>query len=123
MQLLKAMQMKTIVGLKKIRMRSIHGFHDFEKIIENDFEVSIECHFDDNGMDFLDYSLLYNKLETVFGATTRIEYIEIINKKIIESLINDFAFLNKIKIKTTKLFPPLHKFEGKGSMVITLWKK
>ena len=114
--------MKTVVALENVKFYAYHGYYEQEKKVGNEFEITVKCQFKEAGNEFLNYEILYALVDEVMRASG-LDFLEDINKAIIDRILIKYTYLHKIKIKTIKLAPPIARFKGKGTSVKNVWKK
>jgi dihydroneopterin aldolase len=114
--------MKTVVGLKKVNFYAKHGYYEQEKSTGNHFEITLKCFFKAKNGLFINYENLYEMVNNIMKAES-IDYIETINELIIDAVIKQYSFVEKIKIATIKTTAPISGFNGKGTLVKMTWKK
>lgn len=98
--------------LENMEFHAFHGCMEHEKNIGNTFLVSIKIKIDttqagvsDNLEDTLNYQLIYDVIRTQMEIRSNL--IEHLARRIIDAVMERFDQINSIKLKLTKLNPPL----------------
>lgn len=98
------------VAITNARFFSPIGYYEEERILGNEFYVTLEVNFkiaaiksDDLGRT-LNYELLYSVLQSTMAQERKL--LESAAHEIIEKLCLDFDFLDSIKIEIRKMSPP-----------------
>lgn len=95
-----------------MKFHAYHGCFDFEKRDGNTFLVSVEMDLDtdisgntDNLEDTLNYQEVYVVVKREMEIPSNL--IEHVGQRILDALINEFPKLKSVKVKLSKLNPPL----------------
>ena len=111
------------VLLENIVFHAHHGVFEEETIIGGKFEVNIEVQTNfSNSMksDKLEGTIDYSKLYAIVEEEMKVpsQLLEHVGNRIIEKIRNSFSQTDKIKIKISKLNPPISGEIGKVSIEI-----
>jgi len=100
------------VGLEGVKFNAAIGFFEEERIFKNNFLVDVDVLFTQNDntqtedlSQTLDYSLLFDICEQEFAKESLL--IETVAQQILNKIISDFSFVEKVHVKIKKLNPPL----------------
>lgn len=100
------------ITLQNMKFHAYHGCFDFEKRDGNTFLVSVELELDtylpgmtDNLEDTLNYQEVYDAVKGEMEIPSNL--IEHVAQRILDALIREFPKLKSVKVKLTKLNPPL----------------
>ena len=95
-----------------MKFHAYHGCFDFEKRDGNTFLVSVEMDLDtdisgktDNLEDTLNYQEVYDVAKREMEIPSNL--LEHVGQRILDTLINEFTKLKSVKVKLSKLNPPL----------------
>ena len=95
-----------------MKFHAYHGCFDFEKRDGNTFLVSVEMDLDtdisgktDNLEDTLNYQEVYDVAKREMEIPSNL--LEHVGQRILDTLINEFPKLKSVKVKLSKLNPPL----------------
>lgn len=98
--------------LENMEFHAFHGVLEHEKQLGNRFLVTVEMDVDtteagrtDDLNDTLNYQLVYDAISEEMRIPS--ELIEHISQRIINKLKNEFPQIQKLKLKLSKLSPPL----------------
>lgn len=99
--------------VKNIRFRSRHGYHDFERVVGNNFEVDLIFKTDlakagetDNLDHTLDYSAACSVVEDVMHGEP-VQLIETLLSRIGEQLMQQFSDIRFLEVRLRKFTPPM----------------
>lgn len=99
--------------IKNLRFKSRHGYHDFERVVGNLFEVDIEFEIElapagesDNLDDTLDYSKACAIVEDVMNSEP-VLLIETLLAQIGDQLMEEYPQIQKLDVRLRKLAPPM----------------
>lgn len=111
------------VVLENLIFHSYHGVFEEEQTIGGKFEVNIELETDfsqsmvTDALDgTIDYSKVYDLIAQEMGKKSKL--IEHLGKRIIDVLYENFKEIHFIKLKISKLNPPISGEIGRVSIVI-----
>lgn len=114
--------MHTIL-LENMKFYAQHGFFEEENIIGGQFELTIELKTDfsksmtsDELEGTVDYSKVYSIVEEEMKTVSKL--LEHLGKRIIDRLYKTFPEIKKIKLKISKLNPPITGDIERVSIVI-----
>lgn len=103
---------RTTIEFNKIRFYARHGVMEQERIVGNDFEVSIRVNYpfnaameSDNLNDTLNYATLYETVKAEMDIPSRL--LEHVAARIINSISIAFPKISGGAVKVTKLTPPI----------------
>jgi len=109
--------------LEKVFFTANHGVFDEETIIGARFEVNLEIETDfsksaksDDLTGTVDYSKVYEAVEEEMKSPSKL--IEHLGQRIIDRLYKDFTTIQFIRLKISKLNPPIKGQIAKVSIVI-----
>jgi dihydroneopterin aldolase len=104
--------MGTLV-VKNLRFRSRHGYHDFERVVGNTFEVDLKFKTDlskagesDKLEDTLDYSTACTIVEDVMNGEP-VHLVETLLARIGEQLMDEFSEVEFLEVALRKFHPPM----------------
>lgn len=102
----------TKIILEKMEFYSFIGVFEEEKKIGSQFEVDIEFELKENNKkitDELDKTIDYSKVYDLvkIEMQQKVNLIEYMAQKIIDTIYSNFNDLQKIKVKISKLSPPI----------------
>lgn len=102
----------TIIRLNEMKFHAHHGFFDFEKQLGNTFvvDVSMVLNTDlaqqsDNLDDTLNYQEVYDVVKQEMEISSNL--LEHVIQRIFSSIKNNFPQIKHLKVKLSKLNPPL----------------
>jgi dihydroneopterin aldolase len=102
----------SIIAIEDMSFYSYHGCFKEEATIGTNFKVDLylECNTEkaeksDKVSDTVDYSAVYQVVKQQMEKPSHL--LEAVARRIIESIKNTFPQIKKIKVKVTKLNPPL----------------
>ncbi len=102
----------SIITLQNMKFHAYHGCLDFEKRDGNTFLVSVEMKLDtylagitDNLEDTLNYQEVYDVVKREMEIPSNL--IEHVARRILDALVKSFPQIETLKLKLTKLNPPL----------------
>lgn len=100
------------ITLQNMKFHAYHGCFDFEKRDGNTFLVSVEMELDtylpemtDKLEDTLNYQEVYDVVKHEMDIPSNL--IEHVGKRILDALIKEFPQIKSLKVKLSKLNPPL----------------
>ena len=98
--------------LENMEFHAFHGCLDHEKQLGNTFIVSVNMDLStdkagksDELHDTLNYQLVYDVVKEQMEIPSKL--IEHVGQRILDSIFNDFPQIKKLKVKLSKLNPPL----------------
>ncbi len=101
-----------IISIENMRFYAYHGCFEQERIIGTKFLVSIHIQTDtskaqqtDDIKDTLDYSKAYSIVKQQMDIPSHL--LENVVQRIIQALKESFTQIDKIKVKVSKLNPPV----------------
>lgn len=109
--------------LENMEFHAFHGVLEHEKQLGNRFLITVEMDVDttkagmtDDLNDTLNYQLVYDAIAEEMRISS--ELIEHISQRIIDKLKNEFPQIQKLKLKLSKLSPPLGGKSEKVSILL-----
>jgi len=100
------------IAIEGMKFYAYHGFYDEEQKIGADYVVDIYVHTnfskaaqEDSLFDTINYETIYLVAKIEMNKSTRL--LETIAERIMSSLKNKFNTIQKIKIRISKLHPPV----------------
>ncbi len=109
--------------LENMTFHAKHGVFEEEQIIGGNFQVDIEMETDftesmktDNLNGTIDYSKVYTLIEQQLKIPSKL--IEHLGKRIIDLLYAEFPSIQHIKLKVSKLNPPISGEIDRVSIII-----
>lgn len=103
--------MKTTITLEKMRFHAFHGVMEQERLVGNEFEVSLAVKYDferamssDNLADTLNYAALYDVVKSEMDVPSKL--LEHVAGRIINSVKGTFPEIEGGVIEVKKLTPP-----------------
>ena len=113
-----------MIGLEGMYFRAGHGFYEEEQLVGNDFEVDVFLDVDvtwaatrDDLFQTVNYELVHHICYAELKEPTRL--IETIALRIAERLHEQFPQVQGIRIKVSKLHPPLGHKVARASIELT----
>lgn len=98
--------------LENMEFHAFHGCMEHEKNIGNTFLVTVKIDIDttqagtsDSLEDTLNYQLIYDVIRTEMGIRSNL--IEHLARRIVDAVMDQFEQIKSVKLKLTKLNPPL----------------
>lgn len=98
--------------LENMEFHAFHGCMEHEKNIGNTFLVTVKINIDttqagtsDSLEDTLNYQLIYDVIRTEMGIRSNL--IEHLARRIVDAVMDQFEQIKSVKLKLTKLNPPL----------------
>jgi dihydroneopterin aldolase len=114
------------VALHDVRFFAYHGFYPEEQKIGSVFYVDIETYFhpdkkiSDDLMNTLNYERLFAIADAAMAQTSKL--IETVAERILQELIHEFPYLERISVGIRKMHPPLAGEVG-ASVVNLSWTR
>ncbi|NLI72272.1 MAG: dihydroneopterin aldolase [Bacteroidales bacterium] len=100
------------ISLQNMKFHAYHGCLDFEKRDGNTFLVSVEMELDtsfaeetDNLKDTLNYQEVYDVIKREMEIPSNL--IEHVGRRILNAIKESFPEIKSLKVKLSKLNPPL----------------
>lgn len=113
-----------IIGLEGMYFRAGHGFYPEEELVGNDFIVDLfievntdSAAFDDDLFQTVNYEMAHHICLSEMRETSRL--IETIAWRISARISEQFPKVTGVKIKVSKLNPPLGHKVGKASIELS----
>jgi dihydroneopterin aldolase len=111
------------IHLHHLEFFAFHGLYEEERIVGNNFMVSIDVDFESDDIissisDTIDYSVVYEIVKKRMLIPT--DLIEVVAEEISNAIHKDFPQIKQIKIFIQKSNPPVIGF--KGSVGVSLQK-
>lgn len=103
------------IHLHHLEFFAHHGLYEEERIVGNNFVVSIDVDFESDEIissisDTIDYSLVYEIVQKRMLIPT--DLIEVVAEDIINAICQKFPQVKQIKISIQKSNPPVIGFKG-----------
>ncbi|HLN73010.1 MAG TPA: dihydroneopterin aldolase [Prolixibacteraceae bacterium] len=102
----------TIIEIEGMEFYAFHGHFDVEKIAGNRFLVSLQIEADlskaaysDRLEDTLDYQKAYRAVKEEMAIPS--DLLENVSYRIISRIKNEFPEASKVKVKVSKMTPPM----------------
>jgi len=102
----------SFIFLENMEFRAFHGCLEFEQQLGNTFVVSLcmglnteQAGRTDNLEDTLNYQLVYDTVKEQMEIPSKL--IEHAGQRILDSVFGKFPQINELKVKLSKLNPPL----------------
>lgn len=113
----------TTILLENMEFHAHHGVLEHEKKFGNNFVVNLEMQLDtskagttDDLNDTLNYQLVYDAITEEMAIPS--ELIEHVSQRIVDKLMNSFSQIQSLKLKLSKLNPPLGGKVDRVSIVL-----
>lgn len=104
------------IEINNLKFHGYHGFYSEEKILGNDFELSVHVFYRPHVVpvtsihDTIDYTDLYDLIKS--RMNTPFELLETLVSKMAHEIIEKFELAEKVIISIRKINPPIRSFEG-----------
>lgn len=115
-----------IIELEGMRFYAWHGYYESERIIGNEFLVDVTIETDcslaaksDKLEDALNYQAVFDLVKKEMQVISHL--LEHVANRILDTLFMEFPKVQGIKVKISKLNPPMGGQVEKAS--ITMWRK
>lgn len=112
------------VSLNDVHLFGYHGVLDQEKIVGNDFSITINVNYltkriiTDELDDTISYVDIYDVLTEEFFKPS--DLLENLAGRIIDSIINKWRFIHSADVAITKLSPPIPNFCGSATVKLSI---
>lgn len=100
------------IALHGLRFHAFHGVLEQERIVGNDYEVTIRMDYDfsraaatDDVADALNYAEVYEVVKRVMAEPCRL--IERVAWRMAEALLNEFPLADNAEVRLVKRNPPM----------------
>lgn len=111
------------IKLENMRLYGYHGVLPQEKCVGAEFEVDVEicmppaqgC-YTDTIIDTINYAEIYKIVNREFNIPS--DLLEHVVERIADAISNQWPAICSIKVKLTKLAPPIPGFNGKASVTL-----
>lgn len=117
--------MLRIIEVNGIQCYAFHGCMPEEKKTGGKYLVDVAVYYDfenaansDNLKDTVDYCTIYNIVQKEMSIPTKL--IESVAKKMAVSIKSNFNAIEKIKVRVTKLSPPINGLVDNVSVIYEL---
>lgn len=105
----------TTIALEGMRFYAYHGYYEEEQVIGNHFVVDVYVHLlqvrtaveNDDLPGTVNYEMLYEIVRLEMKNTAKL--LETVANKILERILKQFPFVNKVEVRISKRQPP---FDG-----------
>ena len=105
------------IELSRLRFFAGHGMYEEEMKVGNEFEVDLAVSSEPiipvihHIQETVNYAVLFEMVRAQMNRPRRL--LETLAMEIVEEVHTKFPQTREINITITKLFPPIHNFEGK----------
>jgi 7,8-dihydroneopterin aldolase/epimerase/oxygenase len=111
----------TTIHLHQLRFFSFHGVHEEERVLGNEYEVSVDIDFDAGKRavvleDTLNYAEVYELIRERMNIPTPL--LETIGEDIANGVKARFPFVAAIAVCIYKQYPPIKAIEGRVGVSI-----
>lgn len=114
----------TIIELENMEFQAFHGCYPLEKVVGNRFLVNVtieadlrEAVYSDAVGDTINYLTVFETVRKQMAITSNI--LENVAGRIVEAIYDDYTQCKKVKVKVSKLAPPLGGKIEKVSVTVT----
>ena len=104
--------MLRIIALEGMRFHTFIGNHPEEKLLVNEIEISLHLSLDDKSAgesddikNTIDYEQVYSLVQKI--VSEKVSLLETLAQKIIAKLSESYSNLVSMRIRVSKLHPPL----------------
>lgn len=109
--------------IENIKIYAYHGCLKAENIIGSDYLIDLEVDLDyseASKTDNLNYTVSYADINLVIHEEMKIIscLLEHVAQRIIDRILNDFSKINAVKIKLSKINPPMGGDVEKASIIM-----
>jgi len=101
-----------LIEIEGMHFYAYHGHFETEQIVGNDFIVDLQIDTDckkaglsDNLDDALNYQVVYTVIKNVMSIKSRL--LENVAQRILDALFAEFPNLENVKVKVSKINPPM----------------
>ena len=101
-----------LIEIEGMHFYAYHGHFKTEQIVGNDFIIDLQINTDctvaavsDNLEDALNYQAVYELVKNEMAKKSRL--LENVAKRILDTLFDEFSNIEKVKIKVSKMNPPM----------------
>jgi len=101
-----------VIEIEGMKFYAYHGHFEAEKVVGNWFEVNIRIETDsgkaaesDKLEDALNYQTVYERIKMTMQQKSAL--LENVAKRILDELYDQFPSIQKIRVKISKLNPPM----------------
>ncbi len=101
-----------VIKIEGMRFYAFHGHFEAEQIVGNEFLIDIKINTDctkaaetDNLENALNYQSVYEIIQQQMDIKSKL--LENVAKRILDALYLEFSKIEKIKLKISKLNPPM----------------
>ncbi len=112
-----------IIELEGMHFFAYHGFYESERVAGNEFIVDVTIETDcspaaksDNLEDALNYQLVYDLVKREMEVKSHL--LEHVANRIVDALYNQFKKVQSIKVKVSKMNPPMGGQIKKASVTL-----
>ncbi len=112
-----------IIELEGMHFYAYHGFYESERVAGNEFRVDVTIETDcslaaksDNLEDALNYQTVFDRVKEEMQAKSNL--LEHLANRILDALFNEFPASQYIKVKVSKLNPPMGGQVEKASITL-----
>ena len=112
-----------IIELEGMNFFAYHGYYESERMAGNEFTVDVTIETDcspaaksDNLEDALNYQLVYDVVKQQMQIKSHL--LEHVAGRILDALCNEFTKVQRIKVKVSKMNPPMGGEVKKASITL-----
>lgn len=104
------------ICLQNLRFFAFHGLHEEEKIIGNDFEVSVSIHYHPQTpviqelQETIDYGSVYALVKNEMSKPELL--LETWVMQTANAILQNYALAESVRVCLKKMHPPIANFEG-----------
>lgn len=116
-----------IIDIEGMHFYAYHGFYESERVAGNEFLVDVSVEADctlaaesDNLDDALNYQRIYDLVRQEMNIKSHL--LEHVTGRILNSLEQEFPAAGSIKVKVTKINPPMGGQVEKASITLVVKK-
>lgn len=113
-----------VIELEGMHFYAYHGFFESERVAGNEFvvDVTLEADFSraaesDNLEDALNYQQVYDLVSQEMNEESYL--LEHVANRIVKALLESFPEAQQVKVKVTKVNPPMGGHVEKASVTLT----
>ncbi len=112
-----------LIEIEGMHFYAWHGHFEVEQAVGNEFLVDVSIETDceaaaasDNLEDALNYQAVYNLVKKEMQITSKL--LEHVAGRILDALYHEFSVIEKVKIKISKINPPMGGQIEKASVTL-----
>ncbi|HEY8387902.1 MAG TPA: dihydroneopterin aldolase [Parasegetibacter sp.] len=114
------------IHLNQLRFHAFHGLYEAEKLLGNEFEVSVDVKYEaEPGIqttinNTIDYVTLYQKVKEHMERPG--DLLETVAQELAEEILKEFSIARYIRVRINKLTLPVAGIEGSAGVTYELHK-